>query len=437
MKRIIEQEFIEWKEADNRKPLLLRGARQIGKTYSVRKFKNCFDNYLEINFEEDKRVKALFNDSLNPIVLCDRLSAFYQTDIIPGRTLLFFDEIQSCIPAISSLRFFYEKMPDLHIIAAGSLLEFALEELPSMGVGRITSLFMYPLSFYEFLMARGEDKLIAMIENATVSGNEIIDVFHQKLLDHYKTFQIIGGMPEVVKSYVHKKSLNKCFKILDDLLLTFRDDFAKYKNKASVRRITEVFNSVSFQAGGKFKYSKINSEDSSNVLKASFELLEKAGLIYKITHTSANGLPLGAEINPKKFKAIPFDTGIHQRILGLNIADYISVSKFESVNKGSMAEIFVGLEILKYSASNRSNMLYYWHRESKSSNAEVDYVIQQNHNIIPIEVKSGATGRLRSLHLFMSTHNSPKGYKISLDNYSKYEKIYSTPLYSIATLITS
>jgi len=437
MIRKIDKNLIEWKNDCKRKPLLIRGARQIGKTYSVRNLSETFDSFLEVNFEENTNVKKLFDDSLTPALICEKLSAYYNKEIIPGKTLLFFDEIQNCPKAISSLRFFYEKMPNLHLIATGSLLEFAFEQIPSMGVGRIKSLFMFPLSFNEFLTALNENLLLNIIRKNIkfVQGSPIEEPLHKKAINLYKTFQLIGGLPEVVDSYISERNLNKCFEILDNLLITFKDDFAKYKNKVNVSRLTEVFNSAAIQAGGKFKYSKIDYSASSNSLKDSLNLLEKAGIIYKITHSSANGIPLGAEINNKKFKVILFDTGLHQRMLGIDISKYIAIDNFETINKGAMAEIFSGLEILKNSNRNILKKLYYWHREARSSNAEVDYVIQSGEEIIPVEVKAGKTGSLKSLHQFMDSHKSKTGIKISLDNYCKNNNIISVPLYAIAEIL--
>ena len=433
MNRVIDEILLKWKEGKRRKPLLLRGARQVGKTYSVRQLGRKFDVFLEINFEEDPHVGKLFKGVLSPDLLCRNLSAYCGKEIIPGRTLLFFDEVQSCPEAILSLRYFYEKLPELHLIATGSLLEFALEQVPSMGVGRIKSIFMYPLSFNEFLKVSGEDALLDMIQDCRYTS-PLPSSLHSKALNLYKTFQLIGGLPEVVNTYLDTQSINLCFEVLDDLIITFKDDFAKYKERANVTRIAEVFSSAVHQAGGKFKYSRINAHASQHSLKATLELLEKAGILYKITHTSANGVPLGAEVNHKRFKVILFDTGIHQRLLGLNIADYISVDDFETVNRGGMAELFTGLEILKYSNSNLFNTLYYWHREAKSSNAEIDYVIQSGEDVVPIEVKSGKTGTLKSLHSFMNSHASSFGIKVSMNNFSRNEKLFSIPLYAIGNL---
>ena len=248
--RKIDNELLLWKSEDGRKPLLLRGARQVGKSSSVRKLGESFESFLEINFEENKKIYSLFSGDLTPQILCENLSLMFDMEIIPGKTLLFFDEVQACIPAISSLRFFYEKMPGLHVIAAGSLLEFALTEIPSFGVGRLRSVYMYPLSFDEFLDAIGQEKLRELKSKANAQ-NPLTEPLHDKLLTLLKKFLIIGGMPEVVLNYVTKNDLRDCQRVLEDLISSFRADFAKYKVKIPSLRIREVFESVVQQAGGK------------------------------------------------------------------------------------------------------------------------------------------------------------------------------------------
>jgi predicted AAA+ superfamily ATPase len=323
MKRDIDKTLQNWKSSANRKVLLLRGTRQIGKTFSIRNLGKTFDYFLEVNFEEEVPIKSFFTGSLNPSIIIEKLSAYFSIPIIEGKTLLFFDEIQACPNAIRALRFFYEKKPSLHVAAAGSLLEFTLSEIPSFGVGRLHSVFMYPLSFIEFLQALNQKSLIDLIE----SPNRIpIDpVFHNKLLDYLKTFLIIGGMPEVVKEYIGNKDLLKCNEIINDIVVSLKDDFAKYKNNAPVGRLTEVFNSIAYQSGSKFKYSNIESKSTHAVLKESLDLLVKAGLAYKIYHTAGTGIPLGAQIKTNKFKLIGFDTGIIFKILGLNMSNILVI----------------------------------------------------------------------------------------------------------------
>lgn len=435
MKRTIDSALLNWKNDPDRKVLLLRGARQIGKTYSIRNLGKSFEYFLEVNFEEEKNIKNIFQDSLNPQLIIQKLAAYFAIPIIPAKTLLFFDEIQSCKEALSSLRFFYEKMPDLHVIAAGSLLEFALSEIPSQGVGRITSLFMYPMSLTEFLLEQNEDLLLEEVYKAN-SQKPIDTLLHKKLIEQYKIYQIIGGMPDIVQSYITHRNLLICQKKLDDLLLTLKDDFAKYKNKAPVSCLNEVFNSIVFQTGQKFKYSNIDSHSSFQVLKEALELLIKAGLAYKVIHSSAQGIPLGAQINHKKFKVILFDIGLHQRLLGLDLAHYLISDEFSMINKGSLAEAFVGLELIKYAPNHLNPQLFYWHREAKNSNAEIDYLIQKQEHLIPIEVKAGTKGQMQSMLLFFKTHSYiKKGIRVSLENFNTYDQIDIFPLYAIRNII--
>lgn len=433
MNRNIAVVLSEWKNDSNRKALLIRGARQVGKTYSVRELGKTFRYYLEVNFEEERAVKQFFVDSLNPAVLCQKLSAYFAVPIRPGETLLFFDEIQECPEALSSLRFFYEKMPNLHVAAAGSLLEFVISEIPSQGVGRVHSIYMYPMSFDEFLEAVGEKQLIEL-KNHAAADRPLDEVFHKRLIDYLKIYNIIGGMPEVIKKYVTSKDILFCQEKLSDLIGTLRDDFAKYKKRSPLQRLREVFDSIALQAGGKFKYSNIDSHSSHNSLKEALDLIVQAGLAYKIYHTSAQGLPLGAQIRINKFKVILFDTGIHQKVLGLNMADIIAAQEINAINKGSIAEVFTGLEIIKNSPPDSEGRLYYWHKEKRASNAEIDYLIPCGSQIVPIEVKSGIRGKMQSMRIFMAEHNSEKGIRLSLENFARYGNIDIYPLYAIKNI---
>ena len=227
-------ELEKWKAESNHKPLLIRGARQVGKTKTIREFGKQFDVFIEINFKESPRLKTLFQDQLSPAEICENIAAINKTSIVPGKTLLFFDEIQSCQEAIASLRFFYEKMPDLHVIAAGSLLEFALAEMPTFGVGRIRSLFMYPLSFSEFLLGSGEQELYEKVKQANPS-NPISEILHARLVELTQKFICLGGMPEVIATYIETKDLHRCQQLLDDLIISIQTDFAKYKRKHRFR----------------------------------------------------------------------------------------------------------------------------------------------------------------------------------------------------------
>jgi len=431
--RTIDNELLKWMSAVKRKPLLIRGARQVGKTKTVRHFGTQFEHYIEVNFDADKNVCKIFNESQSPQEICEVLSLYYKIPIEEGKSLLFLDEIQSCIPALGSLRYFYERMPGLHVIAAGSLLEFALEELPSMGVGRIRSLFMYPLSFNEYLNAIGETKLLEKKKLASPQ-NTLHDILHEKLLKHLKKFMVLGGMPEVMSTFISTGDLLECKQVLTDLIISFNDDFAKYKKRLSVSCLREVFESSVMQSGTKFSYSKIEAGFSYYQIRESVRLLLMAGLIIPVVHSSANGLPLGAEANPKKRKLLVMDTGILQLLQNLDMFEITMADDFSTINKGNMAEVFTGLELLKYKSSYEKASLFYWHREAKSSNAEVDYILAVNSSIYPVEVKAGTKGSMRSMFLFLKEKNQEKGIRVSMENFSSYDNIDVYPLYAIENI---
>ncbi|MEZ5040508.1 MAG: AAA family ATPase [Saprospiraceae bacterium] len=431
--RKIDQHLTEWAAQEDRKPLLIRGARQVGKSSSVAHLAVSFPHFVTVNFEESPRLRSIFASNLDPRRIIDALSVYYGQQIIPGETLLFFDEIQACPEAISALRFFYEKMPDLHLIAAGSLLEFALQSLPSYGVGRVRSLFMYPFSFDEFLLAMGETLLLEAKKRASFQM-PLDAAIHEKLLDHLKIFLVTGGMPEVMSKYISTRRLLDSQLVLDDIYTALRADFTKYKQTVPPARLTAVFASVVQQAGGKFVYAKAASDSSHQQIKEALDLLIMAGWVIPVTHTSANGLPLGAEANMKKRKMILLDTGVFQRILGLDLSDFLFFDTPVPINKGAIAEQFWGLEYLKYSNPWSPPGLYYWHREARSANAEVDYVIPVGARIFPVEVKSSNSGRMQSLRQFLEDKNQPYGYRFSLENFSEYGGTKCVPLYGVSSL---
>ena len=432
--RLIDKTLLNWKDNNDRKPLLLRGARQVGKSSAVRQLAINFNYFVEINFEEQLQIHELFHRNLIPSQICENLSILTGIPIIPGQTLLFFDEIQNCIPAISSLRFFYEQMPELHVIAAGSLLEFAIQELPSYGVGRVRSAYMYPFSFDEFLMALNETELIKLKQSAN-NENTLPVIFHYKLIEYLKKFLIIGGMPEVISKFVQNYNIIEIQYALDDLLISFRNDFSKYKKRVPAIRILEVFESVAQQSGGKFVYKKAALETNQKQIKEAVELLIMSGLVIPVTHTSGNGIPLGAESDSKKRKLFIFDTGLFQRICGLNLSNIIIETEFNSINKGAIAEQFAGLEFLKYTDPFHQSDLYYWHRETSSSNAEVDFLIQDQTNIIPVEIKSSGQGSMQSMYQFLNEKKRSYGVRFSLENFSKINGIDIYPLYAVSNFM--
>jgi len=435
MRRLVSDALLDWKRANNRKVLLLRGARQVGKTFIVRELAKEFKHFVEINFEKNTDVQSFFELNLDPERICTSLSAYYRIPIIDGETLLFFDEIQSCSKAIQALRFFYESKPGLHVIAAGSLLEFALSDIASWGVGRIRSLYMYPMSFDEFLMANEEDTLIELKKDASPE-NPLNPAFHGKLKEYLRYFLLIGGMPETVKTFIgNSADMKSVQNVLSDIATSYYDDFAKYKRRIPVLRLREVMNSVVSQAGGKYIYSQAGSLSNPAQAKEALDLLEMAGLVYKVYHSSGQGVPLGSEVNFKKFKCLLHDSGIFQQIAGLRITDLIIAENIDMMNKGNIAEAFAGVELIKYSQVHEKKQMYYWHREKRGSSAEVDYLIEQENQVVPLEVKSGSTGKMQSLNLFIAEKKSSKGIRISLENFSQYGKITVIPLYAVSNLI--
>ncbi|MFH0893709.1 MAG: AAA family ATPase [Bacteroidota bacterium] len=434
MDRLIFNTLLKWRSDSKRKVLLLRGARQVGKTYVVRQLGGKFKNYLEVNFEAESEVKTFFEGDLNPDQICIKLSAYYNIPIKDRDTLIFFDEIQSCIPAIQSLRYFHEKRPGLHVVAAGSLLEFALQQIPSFGVGRIRSLFMYPMSFQEFLIAANQKGLLEMKEKASPK-HPVDEAFHTTLNEWLKKFMVIGGMPEVVKTYIDTEDLLKTQRILDDIITSLEDDFAKYKTRINTLRLKDVFHSVMMQSGNKFNIAKSSGLGNQEQKADALEMLIMAGLCYKVFHSSANGLPLAAGKNHKNFKLLFFDNGIFQRSLKLGIADFLIADNLNEINKGNIAEQFVGNELIKNLFTSVKPELYYWHREKRGSNAEVDYVLEFQNRILPVEVKSGTQGKMQSLYSFLESKKISKGIRISLENFSTYNNIEVFPLYAVDRLV--
>lgn len=416
MERSLFLHLASWIKADDRKPLIVRGARQVGKTWLVRHLaKECHKTLFEINFEKNPSVFLSLFESNDPKQILLNLSAYFNQKIEPKNSLLFLDEIQAAPVIFSKLRWFAEELAELPVIAAGSLLEFLLADHSfSMPVGRISYMHLEPLSFEEFLLAHGK----TILNNYLLEYNlttEIPLALHEQLTFMFKEYLIIGGMPAAVKSWVEEKSLTKINQIQNDLLATYRDDFAKYKGRIEIGRMDEVMSAIPKMLGQKFVYSHVNPDISPVTVKKVVELLNKARICHRITHCSANGVPLAAELKEKIFKEIYLDTGLCSATLGLNLNQINAVKDITLINQGGVSEQVVGQILRTLNPSYIEPALYYWVREEKGSNAEIDYVIQHGTNVIPIEVKSGSTGTLKSLHLFMALKKLPLAVRINTD----------------------
>lgn len=431
-KRHIDTYLKDWKDSANRKPLLIRGARQVGKSSAIRHLGENFKYFVEVNLERQKDIKTLFGENLDVKKLCSQLSAIYNTPIIAGETLLFIDEIQESQRAISSLRYFYEDFSELHVIAAGSLLEFTLKELPSFGVGRIRSMYMYPFSFDEFLNAQGLTMQVDYKRNEADCEHPLPVPLHEEMVSQLRSFYLVGGMPEAVKTWVQTADYNECAVIHNDLLDTYQDDFKKYKTRISPLLLSQTLQAVALQAGEKFVYSRVAGSADISTVKEALSLLTLAGLIIPVTHTAANGIPLGAEINEKFRKFVFLDVGLMQSLLGMQAKDILIANNTDFINKGGLSEIFVGLELVKYANYLKKADLFYWQRMERNAQAEVDYVISRKGEIYPIEVKAGTSGSMQSMYKFIELKGCEYGIRTSLEPFSSYEKVKVIPLYALS-----
>ncbi|OGB83265.1 hypothetical protein A3F66_01725 [candidate division TM6 bacterium RIFCSPHIGHO2_12_FULL_32_22] len=436
MKRLIDYYLKEWKNDRYRTALLLRGARQVGKTYAVRNLGETYESFVEVNLEKMRKATPIFEQgNLEPKQILKDLSILLNKDIIPGKTLLFIDEIQKVPSAITALRYFYEEIPELHVIGAGSLLDFAIET-EGMPVGRVESLYMYPVSFIEFLAATKNYLALKEIMNQE-ADQPISEVIHNKLLEHLTEYLAIGGMPKAVEVWAETKDFRACAKVHQKIISTYKQDFSKYAKTKQIKYLENVFKSIPRQIGSKFKYTEIEGEFRKRELSPVLDKLEIAGVAHKIVRTSGNGIPLGAETYFDDYKIFLLDIAINQTVLGLKLGEWLLNPLKQFVNRGNFTEAFVGQELLAYSNPFEKEQLYFWRRNVKGSEAEVDYLIQKNQDIIPIEVKSAEGTRLKSMQMFLDLHSNTSSYGIrfSTNNYSIFDKIHSYPLYSIAKTI--
>ena len=433
MHRSIANNLVKWKEAPEHLPILLSGARQTGKTTAIQQFADAsFSHLVNINFELEPDYADCFQ-TLKPQEIINQILLKQNTPIIPGKTLLFFDEIQNCPQAIMAFRYFKEQMPELHVIGAGSLLEFALnDEKFRMPVGRVQFLYMQPLSFYEYLVAKEKSALLNHINNATFAAPPS-EVAHQELLKLVKEYLVIGGMPAALDHYIKYQDITACQNLQTNLLATYRNDFGKYAKLTKHKHLQQVFMKVPNLIGKQIKYTSIDKESKASDIKEAITLLATAGLLYKVNASSCSGLPLNASINEKKFKLIFVDIGLMNRAGKINLSDLL-LQDLLLINQGAITEQFVAQELLAYQNPGEEPELYFWERDKKGSQAEVDYVVNLDGNIVPIEVKSGKIGRLKSLQQFMSEKDTTLGIQISQRPLCMQNNILTIPLYMIGEL---
>lgn len=428
MQRQVQAHILTWKDSPRRKPLIIRGARQVGKTWLVENvLAKEFKSFIKIDLERRRDLHTCFNESLDPQKIIAHLELANEK-IVPGETLLFFDEIQACPNAIMALRYFYEELPELHVVSAGSLLEFAFSEIP-IPVGRVQYLHMHPMTFYEYLQAIGKS---TMADHTLAPVEDVPESIQRMILKELKTYFFVGGMPECVDVYRSTGSMVQAFEVQSEIIESYQDDFSKYAKNVDTLCLSRVFLSAVKSVGEQIKYTRLSEGDSGLKNKNALELLVKAKLLNKIPSCDPSGLPLGATANPKKFKLSIIDIGLMQRLCQVPVELELQQENLLSMYRGKLAEQFVGQELLAWQSSE----IYYWSRDVRGSNAEIDYLTVKNGEIYPIEVKSGAAGSMKSLHLMLKNYpNCPEGIVLYSGPYNKLpeQKIKFLPLYATAT----
>lgn len=358
-------------------------------------------------------------------MIVQKIAIYINVPIEEGKTLLFLDEIQECPEAIMALRFFKEDYPGLHVIAAGSLLEFTLQELPTYGVGRIHTLFMYPMTFDEFLNANNENGLISMKRQAD-SQHPLDAAFHEKLIEYFRIYLLVGGMPEAVLAWIKTHNFNQCSHIQEDIILTYEDDFSKYKKRVSPDLLRTTLHGICHQPGEKITFKQISADYRSSQIREAVRLLTLAGLVIPVIATSGNGIPLDAEANEKNMKILLLDSGLLLSVLQLegNLAQHLvelimTGSPKDLVNKGGLVEMVAGLELLRNKPCVQRQKMFYWEK-SGNSIAEIDYLDTFHLKVTPIEIKSGTQGGMKSLWQFMREKRLTEAIRCSFENFGEF-----------------
>ena len=427
MQREIINDLIKWKDVKNRKPLIIHGARQVGKTYIVKQFgKEYFDNLVYVNFETNKELSSQVEESIDAKYIINKLELFYGEKIIPGKTLIFFDEIQANERALTSLKYFCEDAPEYHIIAAGSLLGIAINrENYSFPVGKVQMINMYPLSFKEFLIAIGKENLIKEIEEHFNNNEKMDKNIHDLCLRLYRTYLIVGGMPEVVQTYLTEQKVIATIDIQAEILSSYERDMTKYADNSLSNRIISAFDSIPVQLAKdnqKFQYKVISKGGTSSIFGEAILWLKNSGIVNQVYKANAI-VPIEMYKDLASFKLYMNDVGLF-----VNKARYplyqIDLSESPTmIAMGPLTEHYVANELIAKGYNS-----YYWESDGK---AELDFMIQKDADIIPIEVKTSTHIKARSLDLYMKKYNPKYAIRISEKNFGLENNIKSVPLYAV------
>lgn len=422
------QNLDNWFKSRNRKPLVIRGARQVGKSTLVELFANKYGkDLLNVNLERYPELSDVF-DTKDPNQIIQQIEFLPGMQRINQNALLFLDEIQSVPEAIPALRYFYEDKPPLPVLGAGSLLEFVLSDHSfSMPVGRIQYLHMGPMTFSEFLQGIGEEKLSSFILNYE-PGQSIGEVAHKRLLSLLRSFYYVGGMPEAVAVFAETQSYKQVSTVHNSIIETYLEDFPKYIGSRNLNRMRKVFHFIARNVGKKIKYSNISPEDQSATLKKDIDLLTMARVIGKVTRSHCSGLPLQADMDEQVYKPLFLDVGLMNGVCGLDWRAVSGMDDAKLINEGTIAEQFIGQHLQSLLADTPNRELTYWLRQGRSSNAELDFVVQTGGHMVPIEVKAGATGTLKSLHQFMGSKNAPLAvrFDVSMPSVTQIDTVIRT-----------
>ncbi len=431
MKRSVLQNLIEWKNrsANKRKPLILEGARQTGKTWLARELgKSEFEEYVEINFEDNEPFRTLFEMDFDIERILMALRSFTGKSIHPGKTLIFFDEIQYARRGLLSLKYFGEKAPEYHIIAAGSLLGVIDHKDDSFPVGKVEFQRIYPMSFEEFLIALGKEGMASMLQSMDWN---LINSFSDQYIELLRQYYFVGGMPEVVKTFVDEKNYSAVRKVQLSLLKSYEKDFSKHPPQEIVKRMILLWNTIPSQLAKenkKFIYTAVRPSARARDFETSIQWLCDAGVAHKVTRVRAGELPLKGFEDADAFKLYVLDVGLHGAMTGLDAKSLILGNDFFKQYKGALTEQYVLQQLIQ----NNDVFIHYWTPDEGI--AEVDFVIQLQGRVVPIEVKADTNLKAKSLSQFIKHYETSVVIRTSLEKYSKGARITDVPLYAIHLL---
>lgn len=425
MYRYVKEKLIKWKNSKYRKPLILKGARQVGKTYILKEFgEENYNGIAYFNFDHDEDLYNLFDNTKDPKRILEQLSFIYGKAILPGKTLIFFDEIQECPNALNSLKYFQEEANEYHIVCAGSLLGIRLSRT-SFPVGKVEFMNLYPMTFSEFLIADNCENLVDYM-NSIEKPEKIPEIFFNMLEEKLKAYFIIGGMPEVVNSWVNEKDMERVNSIQDSILKSYESDFSKHTSNTEANKISLIWNSIPSQLAKenkKFLYQTIKEGARAREYEAALNWLNDANLIYKIYNVKKTDLPLKAYNDLSCFKIYMNDVGLLRRMANLDSRIVVEGNKLFEEFKGSLTENFV-LNMLNAKYENVPNYFTF-------DRFEIDFAIQDKNKIIPIEVKSGKVTNNSSLTKYNEKYKADISIRLSMNNLVKDEKVLNIPLFMV------